>query len=340
MHAQLAAIAYHLPEQVLTNAMLAEEFPEWSVEKIEEKTGIASRHIAGKDECSSDLAVAAAERLFAGGACRPEEIDFVLLCTQSPDYFLPTSACLVQQRLGIPSSAGALDFNLGCSGYIYGLSLARGLIETEQAQNVLLLTAETYSKYIHPEDKSVRTLFGDAAAATLVRRAAQPAPAIGPFVFGTDGSGAQNLIVPAGAMRRRAVAVGVGAQTDEFGNVRTEEHLYMNGPEIFTFTMRAVPQAVDALLAKAGVTMETVDLFVFHQANQYMLDHLRKKIKIPQEKFVYALRETGNTVSSTIPIALTSAQQSGQLQPGQQVMLVGFGVGYSWGAALLQWGGQ
>ncbi len=160
------------------------------------------RHLAAPDQCASDLAVAAAQKLFDRGVCAPNEIDFILLCTQSPDYFLPTTACILQDRLGLPTTAGALDFNLGCSGFIYGLSLAKGLIETEQATRVLLLTAETYSKFIHPQDRSVRTLFGDAAAATLVQgRVDAPAgglPWIGPFVFGTDGKGMGNLIVPLG----------------------------------------------------------------------------------------------------------------------------------------------
>src|SRR6185436_14441853 len=194
MQATISAIEYYLPDQVLTTSALAAEFPDWSVQKIEEKTGIHNRHVAACDECSSDLAVSAAQRLFDSGVCRPEAIDFILLCTQSPDYFLPTTACLVQDRLGIPTTAGALDFNLGCSGYIYGLGLAEGLISSEQASNVLLITAETYSKFIHPLDKSVRTIFGDGAAATLLQAVDAERPLIGPFVYGSDGSGGPNLI--------------------------------------------------------------------------------------------------------------------------------------------------
>src|SRR5579871_2693795 len=169
MHAAVTATEYHLPAEVLSTESLTAEFPEWSVEKIEAKTGIRERHIAAPGECASDLAVAAARKLFEAGACQPAEIDYVLLCTQSPDYFLPTTACLLQERLGISTNAGALDFNLGCSGFVYGLGLAQGLIATGQAENILLLTAETYSKFIDPEDRSVRTIFGDAAAATLIQ---------------------------------------------------------------------------------------------------------------------------------------------------------------------------
>ncbi len=337
MHASIAAIEYFLPEKTVSTADLSAEFPDWSVEKIDSKTGIRDRHVVGADECSSDLAFAAAQKLFQSGACRPEQIDFVLLCTQSPDYFLPTTACLLQHRLGIPTTAGALDFNLGCSGFVYGLGLAEGLIATGQASNVLLLTAETYSKFLNPGDKSVRTIFGDAAAATLVSAVDVPAPLIGPFVYGTDGSGGPNLIVPTGGMRKpRTVESGVPSEV-ESGNVRSQDNLYMNGAEIFNFTLTAVPESVQGLLDKSGMKLEDIDLFVFHQANKYMLDHLRKRIKIPEDKFQLAMNHCGNTVSSTIPIALKHASSDGKLKSGDVVMLVGFGVGYSWGATLLRW---
>jgi 3-oxoacyl-[acyl-carrier-protein] synthase-3 len=305
------------------------------VEKIDDKTGIRERHIAAPEECSSDLAVAAARKLFDSGACRPDEIDFVLLCTQSPDYFLPTTACLVQDRLGIPTTAGALDFNLGCSGFVYGLGLAEGLIASGQARNLLLLTAETYSKFLHPRDKSVRTLFGDAAAATLLTASEQPS--LGPFVYGTDGAGAPNLIVPAGGMRQARTAETAIAKEDDSENLRSQDNLFMAGGEIFNFTLSAVPKSIQALLERASLSFEQIDLFVFHQANRFMLEHLRKRLKIPAEKFQVSMAHCGNTVSSTIPIALKEAQREGRLKDGATVMLVGFGVGYSWGATLLRW---
>ncbi len=334
MYAKLSAIEYYLPARVLSTQELSAEFPEWPVEKIDEKTGIRERHIAGVEECASDLAVAAARQLFDSGACQPEEIDFVLLCTQSPDHFLPTTACLVQDRLGIPTSAGALDFNLGCSGFVYGLGLAEGLIASGQARNLLLVTAETYSKFLHPQDKSVRTLFGDAAAATLLSAAEQPS--LGPFVYGTDGAGAPNLIVPAGGMRQTRTAETAIAREDDSQNFRSQDNLFMAGGEIFNFTLAAVPKSVQALLEKAQISLEQVDLFVFHQANRFMLEHLRKRLKIPVEKFQVSMAHCGNTVSSTIPIALKEAQREGRLKEGMTVMLVGFGVGYSWGATLLR----
>lgn len=340
MYAGIKAIEYHLPERVLSNEMLTEEFPEWPAEKIEEKTGIKERRIASEGECSSDLAASAAVKLFESGACDPADVDFLILCTQSPDYFLPTSSCILQDRLGIRRNTGAFDFNLGCSGFVYGLGIAKGLIETGQAGNVLLLTAETYSKFINPRDKSVRSLFGDAAAAILLGRVADSSvnqPPIGPFIYGTDGRGASNLIVPCGGLRHRKPEPGDGPFTDEFGNTRGPEDLYMNGPEIFTFTLSAVPQAYRSLISKACIDEKEIDLFVFHQANRYMLEAIRKKISIPPEKYPVMIDSFGNTVSCTIPIALKELANEGKLFPGARVMLIGFGVGYSWAATMITW---
>ena len=332
----IKAIAHFFPEESLTNEDLSRAFPDWPADKILEKTGIYNRYIAAEGECASDLGVRACNNLFEAGAIQRKDVDFLILCTQSPDYFLPTTACLMQEKLGLSTHCGALDFNLGCSGFIYGLGLAKGLLETGQASNVLLVTAETYSKHIHPEDKSVRTLFGDAAAATVVGIKDGPAPSLGPFIYGTDGRGGENLIVKTGGMRvaRNSQDSAVG---DGQGNWRSGDNLFMNGPEIFTFTLREVPGLVNSLLAKSGKSMEDIDHFVFHQANQFMLESLRRKIKIPREKFILDFDFCGNTVSSSIPIVLENMMQKGMILPGKISMLVGFGVGYSWGALLVKW---
>jgi 3-oxoacyl-[acyl-carrier-protein] synthase-3 len=335
LKAFVAAIQSALPEAILDNEKLASAFEGWSAEKIYAKTGIRNRRIAAADECASDLAVRAAQALIAQTHLDPSIVDFLLYCTQTADYILPTTACVVQHRLGLPNSCGALDFNLGCSGYIYGLGLAKALIESGQATTLLLLTADTYSKLLNPADKSVRTLFGDAASATLIL-GGERETLIGPFIYGTDGSGAENIIVQTGG-KRRPVAAEAELVPDDSGNARTINDLYMNGPEVFNFTLRAVPEAVNQLLTKAGIDQDAVDLFVFHQANRFMLEHLRRKLQIPAAKFVIAMEDVGNTVSSTIPLALQQAQVQGQLAPGSLVMLVGFGVGYSWGATLIRW---
>lgn len=337
MSAAIATIDYYLPSHRLTNDELAKQFPEWSQKKIETKLGIAERRIALEDECSSDLGIAAAEKVFRTGICKPSDVDYILFCTQSPDYFLPTTACVMQQRLGIPNSAGALDFNLGCSGFVYGVGLAKALIETGQAANVLLITGETYSKFINRNDRSVRTLFGDAGTATLVRHMPGNEEFLGPFVYGTDGRGAPNLIVPTGGMRRGPAHVLSDHSTRLDNDLQIRPELYMNGAEIFAFTLEAVPSVVEQLLARTGNSIDDIDLYVFHQANQYILEHLRKKLRIPSERFVTALRHTGNTVSCTIPIAVKHALDQGRIRAGNLIMLVGFGVGYSWGAMLLRW---
>ena len=336
MNAHIRQIEYALPARVLGNEEIAAQFPDWSVAKISAKTGISERHIAAKDEYSSDLAFSACRKLFDTGTCAPADFDFLILCTQSPDYFLPSTACLLQSRLNLPQSCGAFDFNLGCSGYVYGLGVAKGLIETGQARNVLLVTAETYSKFLREDDKTVRTIFGDAATATWVagREAPAGAPAdLGPFVYGTDGSGADNLIVKRGGLRSGAFNAGPDAQA------AAAPLLHMNGPEIFNFTLRVVPGCVKQLLERSGLSLEAVDFFVMHQANRYMLEHLRDKMGIPPSKFMVFMENTGNTVSSTIPIALHEALKSGLLKQGQVLLLVGFGVGCSWGGAVVRWQG-
>lgn len=319
--AKIVGIAYHLPEKRLTNDELAEKFPEWTADKIKQKLGISERRVSGPDEYASDLAVTAATKLFVQSGVTRESVDYLLLCTQSPDYILPTTACILQERLGLQRGIGALDFNLGCSGYIYGLGLAKGLIETGQAKNVLLITAETYSKYIHSDDVSVRTIFGDAAAATLISAVESSKELVGPFVYGTDGRGAKQLIV-AGRGLRQVAEVG------------EDPWLRMDGQAIFAFAMNAVPKVMSDLLDKAGCSMEEIDLCVLHQANKYMLDCLRKKMNVPVEKFVVAMENYGNTVSCTIPIALTDVHAVGNQDGDRTVMMIGFGVGLSWAGCL------
>ena len=333
MGAWIKAISYYLPEETLTNEALAAVFPEWDVDKVYNKVGVRTRHIADKAETAGDLAEKAARKLFEEYGIDPASIDFILLCTQSPDHFLPSTACILQDRLGIPTSAGAFDYNLGCSGCIYGMAMAKGLIAAGLASTVLLLTAETYTKYLHPEDKSNKTIFGDGAAACLITKEKGLAE-IGDFVLGTDGSGAGKLMVRTGAARQPEKT---GAETtDDDGHVNREDYLYMNGSAIFNFTLETVPPLMKSLLAKSGLEKADVDYFVFHQANKYMLSTLRKVCGIPADKFYVDLEQTGNTVSSTILIGLKECLEKGTVAPGMKVMICGFGVGLSYGAGMLQ----
>ncbi len=326
----IIAIEYFLPERVETNTDLSDQNPTWLMERLEEKCGIYSRHVAGPEETACDLGYEAAEKLLERQIVPNDEIDFLLFCTQSPDYFLPTTACILQDRLGLKTSIGALDFNLGCSGFVYGLYMAKQFIVCGAARNVLLITADTYTKFINPRDRSVRPLFGDAAAATMV--GAGSSGSIGEFVLGTDGSGADKLIVPSGCARLPRSAETAQEVADSAGCVRSQDDLFMDGMALMNFAVSTVPPVIDALLEKTGLSVEQIDWFVYHQANEFMLRNLARQSKVPWKKMVLCMETIGNTVSASIPIALAEAISSGRMLPGQQLALIGFGVGYSWAA--------
>ncbi|PYS59808.1 MAG: 3-oxoacyl-ACP synthase [Acidobacteria bacterium] len=334
--AAIKAVTSFLPAGELTNDQLAEEFGTWHGNQIFEKTGVTVRHVSARDECASDLAVAAANKLFESGVCASEEIDFLVLVTQMPDYFMPTTACLVQNRLGLRTTCGAIDINLGCSGFIYGLAVAKSLVEAAVASTVLLITSDTYTKWINPKDRSTRTLFGDGAAATLVSGVESESDLIGPFVLGSDGRGVKDIVVPAGGFRRPVTPETSIPREDETGSWRSEENLFMNGGEVLAFTIRTVPPVIDELLRKSGLTLDDVELVIPHQANKFMLERLRAKLKVPSEKYWIDMKESGNTVSATIPIAIESARNQGRLKSGDRALVAGFGVGYSWGAAMIR----
>ncbi len=321
-YAAIGPVAIYLPEKVEDNDFLGAKYPRWDMDLIYAKTGIRQRHIAAPGECASDLGVAAAERLFTEHNIDRGSIDFLLFCTQTPDYPLPTTACLIQDRLGLPKSIGALDFNLGCSGYVYGLAMADGLIRSGTARRVLLITAETYTKYIDPTDRSLRTIFGDGAAATLVE--ASEEPSLAGFVFGTDGSGANMLLVGEGGARPAADAIQPRHRR------RWPSSLYMDGPELVKFSLDIAPPLIDQVLAKAEWTSDQIDMYLIHQATKFMLDHLRVRLSLDFEHTPEAIEDYGNTVSSTIPILICDLRESGRLRPGKQTLLMGFGVGLSW----------
>jgi len=331
MGSAIRQIEYFLPEKVISNKDLEEQFKKWEADKIYKKIGIAERHVVDENQTALDLAFEASSKVLEN--YDRKNIDFLILCTQSPDYFLPTSSCVLQDKLGLRKDIGAFDFNLGCSGFVYGLAISKGLINARIAHNVLLVMSETYSKHIHPLDLANRTIFGDGAAATIVE--SSDWEKIFGFVLGTDGSGMNNLIVPNGGMRK-AWDPGAKETANTSGDVSSANCLYMNGPEIFNFTIDSVPVAVNDVLAKNNLTLEQIDYVVFHQANKYMIDFLRKKISIPENKFFMDMSDTGNTVSATIPIGLKKARDQKLIKPGDKVLLCGFGVGYSWGATIIQ----
>ncbi len=327
-HAAIGPIATYLPERIETNDELAAEFPRWDLDLIFSKTGIGARHIAAEGECASDLGVAAAKRLFEEYNIDPASIDFLLFCTQTPDYPLPTTACLMQERLGLRNGCGAIDFNQGCSGYVYGLALADGLIRTGAVNRILFITSETYSRYIDREDRSLRTIFGDGAAATLIE--ASETQCISAFQFGTDGTGADTLMVAEGGARPAADAIVPRHRQ------RWKSSLYMDGPALINFAMVSIPDLVDDILRDAKLARDEVDLFLFHQATLKMLQQLQERLEIGNPQMPVRLERCGNTVSSTIPILINDLRQEGLIKPKSRNMLIGFGVGWSWAGCMWQ----
>lgn len=332
--AGILAIEYVLPEYKLSNEELADMYQVWTAEKISKKTGINERRIAGEKETAVDLGVAAAEKLFDSRIIDREEVDFVLFVTQSPDYILPTSACIIQERLRLSKNCGAFDINLGCSGFIYGLAAAKSLVESGIAGKVLLITAETYSKHINPLDRSTRTIFGDGAAAALIGGGGMK---IGSFALGTDGAGRDLLMIPSGGMRTPR-SKETSKEKNAGGNIRSGEQLFMDGTGIFEFTIREVPKNVEQILQKEGLTKQEINLFIFHQANKFMLDYLRKTMEIEKDRFYMNFSDIGNTVSATIPIAMKRAMDEKIIGRGQNILLCGFGVGLSWGSTIIKTG--
>lgn len=331
MGARIGSIEYYLPNVVISNDQLAKEFKDWSAEKIENKTGIRERHIVRENETALDLALKAAEKLLE--RYDRDKVDFVLLCTQSPDYYIPTSACILQDKLGLRTNVGAFDYNLACSGFIYGLAIAKSLIGSKIASNVLLVSSETYSKHIHPKDKANRTIFGDGASAAIIESSQDEG--ILEFALGTDGSGFNKLIVPKGGLRDR-YDISAKEIDDGSGSIRTDNNLFMDGPGIFNFTIEAVPKVVSEVLKKNGVTLEDLDYVIFHQANKFMIEYLRRKTGIPKEKFYIGMLHTGNTVSASIPIAIKDCLNGNIISQGDRMLLVGFGAGYSWGGTIVR----
>lgn len=327
-----------MPEKTLTNEELSVIYKknEWNSKKYYRLTGVRERHIAER-ELVSDIAQNACERLFSECPSTREKIDFLILCTQSPDFLLPSTSCILQEKLGLQQSVGATDITLGCSSFVYGLALAKGLLLSGSSKNILLVVADTITKHINAKDKSTRTLFGDGAAATLIHDDPSAAFGIGEFVFGTDGSGARNLIIPAGGMALPRSFKTATETVDESGNVRSLNNLFMDGPAIFNFTLDRIPKAIEETLHKNRLSKEEIKLFVFHQANKFILETLRDKLEIPEERFYINMEDKGNTAGASLPIALADALKDGRIQRGDKILLAGFGVGYSWAACILEW---
>ncbi len=331
--ARIAAIDYALPARRVTNQDLAARHPEWPMAEISKRTGVQERHWAETGETALDLAETACRRLFARMP-QAAEADVLLVCCQTPDRMMPANSFFLQRRLGLRRNLAAFDINLACSGFVYGLWLATSLIRSGQGGRVLLVCGDTYSKLLHPDDRSSLPLFGDGVAAILVEKADQTA--IGPFELGADGAAAETFWVPAGGARQPLAAWREGIwEVDQAA--LDGAFIQMRGAAVLDFVKTVVPANVRGLLAQADIAMDAVDLVVLHQASQLSCDYIYNVLDIPEAKRYTNIATVGNTVSASIPLALRQAEETGRLRAGMRVMLVGFGVGLSWGSALLRW---
>jgi 3-oxoacyl-[acyl-carrier-protein] synthase-3 len=300
--------------------------------KVTANTGVRQRHVAPADVCTSDLCHAAAERLLGEMGWAKDSVDLLVFVSQTPDYVLPATSCVLHGRLGLSKACAAFDISLGCSGYVYALNIVGNMVGSGAYRRALLLVGDTISKVISREDRSVAYLFGDAGTATTLEHMVGAAPMT--FELGTDGSGWEHLRIPAGGFRHRPSAESALVKSREAGNARADDHLFMNGAEIFNFTLREIPGLMKRLLERAGWSAESVDWWVMHQANRFMLDYLTKRMKLPANKAVVALENHGNTSSASIPLAMSHKLRETITGPGQtRLVLAGFGVGFSWAAA-------
>lgn len=326
MNAYLHSIASEVAAAIQSNEELVDGVEGWTADRVRKTTGVLERRISAPQETAGDLCFRAAEKLFASNSVDRDTVDVIILCTQSPDYFLPSTACVLQDRLGLPQTVAAFDVSLGCSGYTHGLWLARSLILSESAKNVLLLAGDTLSKFCQPQNLAVASLFGDGATASLITSQPDKAWAeIGPSALGTNGRGAHNLIIKAGASRQPS------------SDNPADHTLHMNGAEIASFAVSTVDMVIRQLLDKVGLDWSDIDGFVFHHPSPAFVKRLISVYRLPAEKVPLSLENVGNTCSATIPMVLEECQKSDRFGPGQKLVLVGFGVGYSWSATLLEW---
>jgi 3-oxoacyl-[acyl-carrier-protein] synthase-3 len=330
MKSFIHSIATALPANIETNEDLQRENPDWKMEIVAQRGGVLKRHIARNDETAFDLSLEACKKLFADGRINVNEIDAIIYCTQSPDFIMPSNSHLLHGALKMRDEVMAFDINLACSGYVYALAMANSFIISGQAKKVLVVTADTYSKYIHKKDRSARSLFGDGAAATIVAGTAGGS-GFASFELASHGKEYAKFYVPAGGLRNPRSAKTCLETTDRNGNVHSDETIQMDGLGVWSFINSVVPKQVRAHLEKHALKTNDVDQFIFHQASKMTLDSLLKVLEIPTIKTFSNLENVGNTVSASIPICLADAVRGGKFKLGQRILLSAFGVGLSYG---------
>lgn len=325
-------IEYYLPSQVVTNTDLADKYPEWRVDQVEKKTGVFERRIARENETAYDLALSATKKLLDKHPSLREKIDAIIFCTQSPDYVMPSNAFLLHRDLKLGNNVLAFDYNLACSGYIYGLLIASGLIKVGIVKNILLVTADTYSKYIADSDRSTRMLFGDGASVTWIGEVGETdsKPLISSFdsfLCASDGSGWDKFNIKSGASRMKV--------SDE-AQEGLDNKIHMDGLQILNLVNGRVVNQIRELILKSEINVEQVDYFLFHQASGLALDSIAKKMKIPEARMFSNIKNIGNTVSSSLPILIKDFFSEKDIPKNSKLFLCGFGVGYSWASLLVE----
>ena len=334
MPAGISAHSYVLPGGVLSHQELQKRFGIKEMDRVILNTGIHSRRVCLNNECASDLAFMAAKKLFEDNDIDIKSIDFIIFSSQMPDYLMPTTACILQDRLGISKSAGAIDINLGCSQYLYSHANAFAMVQSGLAKKVLVMTADTPSRIINPNDRSVVPLFGDAATAAIIEDVGDES-GYQDFSFGTDGSEHSSLIWPSSGMRERLSPDSFKEVKDKLGSTRSKNDMYMDGQKIFLFTLKTVPNTLKKFLDKNGLSVDEIDFFVFHQASKMIVDSITKKLNLPESKFNRIYQNRGNSGGSTVGISLHHALEDGIIKANSKIVLSAFGVGLSWCHAIL-----
>lgn len=326
-YAHITGWGMAVPDNILTNGDL-EKIIDTNDNWIVERTGIKQRHIARDGQTTSSLALEAAWKALSVAKIKPADIDLIICATSTPEYLFPATACLVQDRLGA-TKAGAFDLSAACTGFIYALNMAAQAIRSGSLKVVLVLGAETLSRFIDWNDRNTCILFGDGAGALVLQASANPGGVIS-TVMHSDGSGAGLLLVPAGGSKNPATEATIRAGL---------HYIQMDGREVFRFATRVMAQATREVISNAGILIEDVNWIIPHQANLRIIEAAARGLKLPLDRFVINLDRYGNTSTASIPIAICEAIKDGRMKKGDKFVLVGFGAGLTWGATVAQWTG-
>jgi 3-oxoacyl-[acyl-carrier-protein] synthase III len=333
----ITGISAAVPRHVINNYEHDLYFKKEDIREIVNKIGVKERRFADEKTCSSDLCLAAAEKLISDMKINREEIDLLVFISQTPDYRMPATSIILQQKLGLPTTAIAFDINLGCSAFLYGLTVVYSMMAGGQIRKALILDGETRSKVYSQKDRKTAFLFGDAGVAALIELDEKFSKSY--FSFNSDGSRESLIKINAGGYRKMSSAETVKEKVvDEYGNIRSEENGYMNGADVFNFIIREVPKDFIRLIEFSGTDVSSVDYFVFHQANSYINSFLAKKLKLPEDKVPSTIEKFGNTSSVSIPLTIVSELKD-RISTEKKILLCGFGVGLSWGTALINLNG-